>query len=148
MKHRRALTVRSPMLVWLRPRGGGHCGCVQCSCFCAVGSSSTACTPASELQATVAMEAPRASWGGCLFTWSNLPRPCSSLPALSFCFFPWSSKPTAIVRGARELQRHQSGLRRREAPPPRHTPPRSRSTVIYSLCPQTPPSEHTLKLTM
>lgn len=48
-----------------------------------------------QLQATVAMEARRASWGGCLFTWSSLPRTCSSLPALSFCFLPWSSKPTS-----------------------------------------------------
>lgn len=55
-------------------------------------SSSTARTPASELQATVAMVARRASWGGCLFTWSCLPRPCSSLPTLSFRFLPWSEE--------------------------------------------------------
>lgn len=52
-----------------------------------------------QLQATVAMEARRASWGGCLFTWSSLPRTCSSLPALSFCFLPWSSKPTSNREG-------------------------------------------------
>lgn len=52
-----------------------------------------------QLQATVAMEARRASWGGCLFTWSSLPKTCSSLPALSFCFLPWSSKPTSNCEG-------------------------------------------------
>lgn len=92
-------------------------------------SSSTARTPASELQATVAMVACRASWGGCLFTWSCLPRPCSSLPTLSFHFLPWSSRPT-IVRSARELQRPWSGLWWEAPSPPLPSPGAARLLFI------------------
>lgn len=102
-------------------------------------SSSTAHTPASELQATVAMVARRASWGGCLFTWSCLPRPCSSLPTLPFHFLPWSScRGLGVACGGRH--------------PPVPSPPlpsRGAARLLFIHFAQRHPlREHTLKLTM
>lgn len=94
--------------------------------------------PASEPQATVAMVARRASCDGCLFTWSHLPRPCGSLPALpSASFLEQQAHHHEECKGAAGLP----------AACGEACPPRNRSSLFIPFAQRQPPSEHTPKLT-
>lgn len=103
----------------------------RCSRFCAL-----AAQPASELQATVAMVARRASCNGGLSR-SHLPGPCISLPDL----------PSASSLAHHHKERMSLVCTSRTVCVQARLP-RSRSTLIYLLCPEAASHEHTLKLTM